>query len=115
MKFILSIFLASILFAFPISAKEQIDLTTPDQAIVGTFTYSIAQLVLDRQHGRIVINLIGDNGQRKVVIFGDAENARSMLRVLNTANLSNKSLYRRIMEELISNGNLAGTISGTPD
>ena len=115
MKFILSIFLASLLFAFPISAKEQIDLTTPDQTVVGTLTYSITHLSLNWEHGRIVVKLIGENGERRDVILGDAENARAMMTALNTLDLSVKSLHRRIMEKLISSGKLAGTISGTPD
>ncbi len=115
MKFISIAFLAFLFFASPASAEEQINLTAPDQAVAGTLTYKIIQLVLDMEHGRIVVRLIGSGGQRKEVLFGDADNARAMMKTLNTANLSNKSLHRRIMEKLISSGHLVGSISGTPN
>ena len=115
MKFLLTIFLASALFAIPALAAEQVDLTTPDQVQAGTSTYSVAQLTLDWEHGRIVIRLVGDNGERKEVVFGDADNARAMMRALNKTDLSTVSLHRRIMERLIADGHLAGSISGAPD
>ena len=114
MKFVIA-FLASLFFTAPALAEERVDLTAPDQAVAGTLTYKIIQLVLDWEHGRIVVRLIGSGGQRKEVMFGDADNARAMMKALNTANLSNKSLHRRIMEKLISDGHLAGSISGIPD
>lgn len=114
MKIILT-FLAFFLFVAPATAGEQIDLLAPDQVQAGTLTYSIAQIVLDQEHGRIVIRLVGGDGERKEVVFGDADNARSMLRALNKVNLSTKSLHRRIMEKLLADGHLAGTISGVPD
>ncbi len=96
-------------------AGERVDLSAPDQATIGTLTYTIARLVLDREHGRIVIVLVGDNNEKKEIVFGDVDNARAMMRALNKADLSTKSLQRRIMERLIADGHLAGTISGTPD
>ena len=115
MKFVLIAFLASLFLTVSALAEERVDLTTVDQAQGGTVVYSVAQLVLDWERGRIVVRLVGDNNVRKEVVLGDAENARSMMRSLNKANLSVKSLHRRIMEELITRGYLAGSISGTPD
>ncbi|KKM14920.1 hypothetical protein LCGC14_1701240 [marine sediment metagenome] len=115
MKSLLIAFLVSFLFAAPVAAEEQVDLATVDQAQAGTLTYRVAQLTLDWEHGRIVIRLVGDNGERKEVVFGDADNARSMMRALNKADLSAKSLHRRIIEKLISDGHLVGSISGAPD
>ena len=115
MKFLLTIFIASVLFSIPVLAAEQVDLTVPDQARAGTSTYSVAQLTLDWEHGRIVVRLVGDNGERKEVVFGDADNARAMMRALNTMDLSVVSLHRRIMVKLINDGYLAGIISGAPD
>ena len=115
MKFLLTVFLASALFAIPALAAEQVDLTAPDQVQAGTSTYSVTQLVLDWEQGRIVIKLVGDNGERKEVVFGDADNARAMMRALNKMDLSTVSLHRRIMERLIADGHLVGSISGVPD
>jgi len=42
--------------------------------------------------------------------------AVAMMRALNTANLSTKSLHRRILERLVEDGKLpAGTVTGSPD
>ena len=107
--------LAVLLFAAPALSAERVDLTAPDQATVGTLTYDLIQLTLDWEHGRIVVKLLGDNGERKEVVFGDADNARAMMRALNKANLSAKSLHRRVMEKLLTDGHLVGRISGAPD
>ncbi len=115
MKFLSTAFLALFLFAFPASAAEQINLIAPDQAQAGTLTYSFAQLVLDWEHGRIVVVLAGANGERKEVVFGDADDARAMMRSFNKANFSSKSLHRRLMEKLIADGHLVGAIVGVPD
>lgn len=115
MKFLLTIFLASFLLTIPALAEEQIDLITPDQVEVGTSTYRVVQLTLDWEHGRIVVRLVGDNDERKEVVFGDADNARALMQALNKMDLSTVSLHRRIMERLIADGHLVGSISGVPD
>lgn len=115
MRFWSTLLVASFFFIATVSAAERVDLTTPDQVRAGTLAYSVTQLVLDWEQGRIVVRLVGDNGERKEVIFGDADNARDMMRALNTMDLSTKSLHRRIMERLIADGHLAGSISGVPD
>ncbi len=115
MKFLLTIFLASFLLATSALAEEQVDLDAPDQVQAGTSTYSVAQLTLDWEHGRIAIRLVGGNGERREVVFGDADNARAMMQALNKMDLSTKSLHRRIMEKLIADGHLVGSISGVPD
>ena len=115
MKTLLIAVLMSLLLSAPVFSAEQIDLTDPDQAVAGTLTYKIIQLVLDMEQGRIVVRLVGSGGQRKEVVLGDAANARAMLKALNKADLSVKSLNRRIMEKLLADGHLEGSISGTPD
>ena len=114
-KKMLVLCLVFLFFAVSASAVEQIDLTVPDQAQIGTLTYNIARLVLDWEHGRIVIVLVGDNDERKQIVFGEADNARAMMRALNKANLSVMSLHRRIMEKLVNDGHIVGSISGVPD
>lgn len=41
--------------------------------------------------------------------------AETTLKGLNTANLSAKSLHKRVLEKLVLDGILTGTISGVPD
>ena len=77
--------------------------------------YEITMLTLDWNHGRIVVRLKGANGLVKEVVFGDKANARAMMKSLNRADFTVKSLQRRIMERLLSGGHLQGTISGSPD
>jgi hypothetical protein len=91
---------------------EKIDLAAPDQATPGTMEYRIAGLFLNVEDEYVEVNLRGANGELRVERYDDA---LPMIVALNKANLSTKSLQRRIMERLITDGRLAGTISGTPD
>ena len=95
--------------------SEQIDLTTTDQAAPGTSSYHIVRLDLNFEAKSIGIGLIGENGERKEISYGEDAGAVALMRALNKANLSTKSLHRRIMEKLIADGHLAGTISGAPE
>jgi hypothetical protein len=105
---------------------EQLDLTTPDQAEPGTPVYRVAGIWLDWDGRNFYVVLIGDNGTQRQETYRDNEDASGDLlegstiatdrmRTLNKANLSNKSLQKRIMEMLINDGRLEGSISGTPD
>ncbi len=111
MKTLLIACLFAIFSIAPATAQERIDLSQPDQAAPGTFAYQPAQLVFDYEHGRIVVRMRGENGERREFVFGDAENARTMLRALNKADLSNNSLLRRIMKRLVDDGHLDGTVA----
>lgn len=93
---------------------EQCDLTTPDQAQAGTIFYKVALLALDWENKRIKVVLVGGNGLRKSVSYEGAT-AEAMLIALNKANLSLKSLHKRILGRVVADGNLTGSISGTPD
>jgi len=121
MSYILTIVLAAILASplnlavVPASARERVDLTSPDQVRPGTSTYRIKELNLNFEAKVIVIVLLGANGEVKEVVYDRTSGAVALLRGLNKANLSVKSLHRRIMEQLISDNHLGGTISGIPD
>jgi hypothetical protein len=91
---------------------EKIDLAAPDQSRPGTSEYRIAGLFLNVEDEYIEINLRGANAELRVERYADA---LDLIIALNKANLSTKSLQRRIMERLIADGRLAGSISGTPD
>jgi hypothetical protein len=105
---------------------EQIDLTTPDQAKPGTNFYRVSTLTLDYDGGRITIVLMGENGVQRAEVYNDGQDgqgnedpggtlATTLMRALNKANLSTKSLHRRIIEKLVADGRLSGSISGDPE
>lgn len=91
---------------------EQIDLTVPITA-PSTSTYRVIRLILDWPNGEIDITLADENGKTATFGYRNAE-ATALMLTLNTANLSVKSLHKRILEKLIADGKLAGTVSGTP-
>ncbi len=96
---------------------EQHDLTTPIPTRGGTSFWEIQHLVLhhDGDESYIKVGLVGENAERVSTGWQGAE-ATTLIRALNTANLSAKSLQRRVLERLATDGLLApGSISGTPD
>lgn len=76
--------------------------------------YQVVYLELDWERARIVVKLHGSDGSRLSHNYrGDT--ATQLMRALNTANLSAKSLHRRVLERLVADGVIGGTISGVPD
>jgi hypothetical protein len=92
---------------------EAITLTTPAVAAV-SHDYQVVYLELDWERARIVIRLLGPDGKRLGHNYQGAT-ALTLMRGLNTANLSLKSLQRRVLERLVADGVLSGTINGVPD
>ena len=84
---------------------EYISLTTPEQII----RYKLDQLILRWSDGVIIIGLLANTGQYKNIKY-DGQKANLLMGVLNTANLSTKSLHKRILEYIISDGVIKGTI-----
>lgn len=69
---------------------------------------------IDGNLSEIFVHLLGDQHQVKTHSWkGNA--AHTDIVALNKANLSTKSLQKRIMEKLIADGVVEGTIAGTPD
>lgn len=94
---------------------EAIQLTTPiTRPAADLTTYTIRGLWLDWGHLSIVIHLRGTNGEPKEVRY-DGAVAETMMRNLNTANLSTRSLKARIMDRLVQDDNIIGTVTGSPD
>lgn len=93
-------------------AAEQLNLTTPITA-PSTTTYKVIFLAMQWPQGQVTIELADENGKTTGYSYNGAE-ATSLMAALNTANLSVKSLQRRILEKLVSDGKLTGTVSGTP-
>lgn len=93
-------------------------LTKPSQT-----TARIASVELDIEQKRIRIQWVGNNGEQGVALYptpapaGSAQpSGAALLAALNTADLRNNSLVRRILTRLQTDGYIpAGTVSGTPD
>ena len=93
---------------------EQLNLAAPAQAAPGTVTWKPFLLHLEWEQETIKVAFRGDNGEYTSVGYVGAA-AATLLAALNTADLSVKSLHRRIMERVLADGKFDGTISGTPD
>jgi len=102
---------------------EAITLTTAEVIPqIVTSSYRVIVLLLDWEKALISIDLRGENGELKRFIYGgpsgtsaDRTKAQNMIIALNKANLSIKSLHRRIIEQLLADGFLSGAVTGTPD
>lgn len=92
---------------------EQLTLTVVETKPVNTY-YRVARLDLNWREAIIHIELTGTNGERKGHTY-DGQTATSLMVVLNTANLSVKSLHRRVLERLVADGVILGSVTGTPD
>jgi hypothetical protein len=95
---------------------EQVDLTTP-------ITNCKVKELLFRYLGAeslvgVTVEAPPTTAGAPGAVFGHqyyGAEAESMLKVLNTANLTVKSLHKRVLERLIADGVIEGSISGTPD
>jgi hypothetical protein len=90
---------------------ELITLTTPVPALA---TYTVVELHLNWPAESLSIGLRGSNGEMTFHSYSGAE-ATALMRALNKANLSTSSLQKRAIQQLVADGKLAGTISGSPD
>ena len=77
-------------------------------------TYRVVYLAFDWLNPSITIGLTGANGERFNHSYS-GPTATTLMVALNKANLSTISLHRRVIERLVADGVLAGTISGSPD
>lgn len=97
---------------------EQIDYGAPLQANSGSTFLKAQELELSLEKGTIRVVFIGANGVRIVCFWrdSDGEGATTKIVALNKANLSTKSLLRRLIEQAVADGKIpTGTISGLPD
>lgn len=102
---------------------EQLDLTTPIPATAATNDYEVEELYLRRGRvngagGRVEIQLVANNGDVLHHIYRDEKGetvASDLMRALNKADLSTNSLHKRILDRLVADGVLDGTVSGAPD
>ena len=95
---------------------EQINLTSayqPDPRTASQF--QIARIDLNWRAASIVIEVFDSSSGLSRAFVYDGDTATTLMVALNKANLSTKSLQKRVLEKLAADGLLAGTISGTPD
>ena len=91
---------------------ERIDLTNP--IVRPIVSYSIAYLGFDWRNKRIAVEMIGDDGSPFNHTY-EGPIAETLMIQINKANNSTKSMQRRVIEKLIADGFLSGSISGVPD
>jgi len=87
---------------------QKIRLTVPVE------DYEVSSLNLRFLEGLIEIEMTNTNGDRLIHLIQNPQ-ATVLMRALNKADLSTNSLQKRIMERLVTDGVLTGTISGVPD
>ena len=92
---------------------EEVILTTPVTTPSIT-AWKVSSLHLDWDNSQITIKLRGPNGETKFHSYGGAV-ALTMMVALNKADLSSNSLHKRILNRLILDRTVLGTVTGTPD
>ena len=104
---------------------EQLNLAAPSGAqtslwrvseiqLTRGLAYSSDPITPDPAHSRIFIALVGTNGRTMNHVY-NGQTADTLILALNKANLTTVSLERRILNQLVADGVIAGTITGTPD
>ena len=94
-------------------AVEEVALTTPITTPSIT-SWRVSSLHLDWDNSQITIRLKGPNGEAKFHSYGGAT-ALTMMVALNKANLTTNSLHKRVLNQLITDGVILGTVTGAPD
>lgn len=91
---------------------EELILTVPE--VKTNRDYRVIAIYKHYPDGIFHVDLRGTNGEH----FGHewrGDIARTFIRALNTANLSIKSEERRILDRLVLEGIIVGTVQGSPD
>lgn len=108
-----------LLCAGPALAAERLDLSTPQTfqapatpAPIASWRVGALRLLWD--DARIEAEMVGPAGQRRDCVVEGAA-ALTLMRALNTANLSSNSLHRRVLNHFAGNCLGAGSVAGTPD
>lgn len=103
---------------------EEYTLTTPETTpAVHNAAYKVQMLQFDWAGGHWLARLKGQNDEVIVTGYGgpgstqaERDDAVKMMKQLNTANLTTKSLHKRVLEKLSADGKIPpGTTTGTPD
>jgi hypothetical protein len=95
--------------------SETLTLTTAEiTPQISTTDYRVVRLWLGWDEQLIVIQLRGTNGERREFRY-EGQTAIDLMVALNKANLTIKSLQRRLLERLVADGFLAGAVTGAPE
>lgn len=94
---------------------EQVDLTSPIMVDPGATVLKVANVYLQILPAPLIKIRLSDDAGRTVEHSYEGGVALTLLQQLNVADNSTTSLHKRIMQRLISDGVITGTISGTPD
>lgn len=95
---------------------EKLSLTTPvTPAIPATNDYTVRSLFLGWDEQRIVV-IVRDNNGTTTTATWDGAPAVALMLAINKANLTNNSLHKRVLNQLVTDGKLpTGTVTGIPD
>jgi hypothetical protein len=101
---------------------EELVLTEPDvipekvtnKYHVISLTLDMTTVALDGEPGLIGIILRDNNGERFTHSYVGKQ-AMDLIKFLNTANLTTKSMHKRVLEKLSADGVLPGSVTGAPD
>lgn len=94
---------------------EELELTEP--VVKTRSTYKLEALTLSFSHpsgGLVSIHLV-DNIGVPLYHYYEGQTAIDYIKFINTANFTTKSLHKRILERLSTEGVLPGTVVGVPD
>ncbi len=93
---------------------EQINLTIP--IVKPNITYwKVSRLELDWGRATIEIHLtFNPTGEEFITGYTNTE-ATNLMTIMNKKNFSTTSIHKTLLQKLINDGKLLGTISGTPD
>ena len=91
---------------------EQLDLTTPvTPPSVTDYRVNVKYFDTRKQIARF--GLLDNTGKRIFFLYTGPV-AAQIINVLNKANFTNKSMDKFILERLVADGKLSGTVSGSP-
>ncbi len=90
---------------------EILTITTPPAQQT---TWRVNEVYFNWDAASIQIGLKGTNGEAKHHGYS-GPTATTLMTSLNKANMSTTSLHKRVINQLVSDGVIAGTVSGSPD
>jgi hypothetical protein len=112
------LFVLLFLFAAPLNAEERVDLTTPhdpDPRATSVLRVNALNMRWGNSPEESLIDIQLSSGTILLSFGYFGQDARNQMILLNKANLTSNSLHRRVLNKLISDGFISGTISGSPD
>ena len=115
MKYLATVYACLVLLFVAVAAQEKLVLQTPPAAPTEYRVQSLRLEWGDVSTCAVIVRLIPNVGGEVVNYRYDGAAACTMLQQLNKANLSTMSLQRRIIERLVTDKVLTGTVQGSPE